>query len=286
MRAGPILRAALGVALLTGMDAVIKLQMQHQPFLVALFMRFAMGSLVSLLMLAAVRPPRPSRDSLLGNALRVPLVVLSAGSFFYSVSVLPLTEALTLAFLAPVFVAFFGAMLLGEKLDARILLALVCGFAGMIVMVWPRLKGGYDGVELGVASALFSAVAYALNLVLLRRIALREHPAIIVVFQNAGPALCLALPAAAVFVQPSGGDLAMYLLAGTLGVAGHFCVTTAFARAPASQLAAVDYTALIWASLLGCAIFGEVPLWTTYAGAALIIAGTLAVGRRRRTAAA
>lgn len=277
---GPALRAVLGIALLTGMDAVVKAQMQEQPFLQALFMRFAMGGLCALVVLAAVRPALPTRASLIGNTIRIPVVVMTAGSFFYSLSVLPLAEALTLSFLAPVFVALLGAILLKERLDRRIFEALAFGIAGMLVMVWPRLQGEVSGAGLGVAAALFSAVTYAFNLVLLRRIAMQEHPAVIVAFQNCGPALCLAVPAWLVAVPMSARDLAAYLAAGVLGVAGHLFLTSAFARAQASRLAPLEYTALVWASLLGFLVFGEVPLWTTYAGAVLIVGGAIAVSRR------
>ena len=234
MTAGPALRALLGIALLTAMDAVVKAQMQTHPFILTLFMRFAMGGLCSLAVLAFVRPRRPTRASLIGNTVRVPIVVLTAGSFFYSMSVLPLAEALTLSFLAPVFVALLGGLMLKEKLDSRILQALGFGVAGMLVMVWPRLQGQVSGAGLGVAAALFSAVTYAFNLVLLRRIALKEHPAVIVAFQNCGPALCLAIPAALSFVPMTSRDLLIYLAAGALGVAGHLTLTSAFARAEAS----------------------------------------------------
>lgn len=277
---GTALRAILGIALLTLMDAVIKAQMLQHPFLVALFMRFAMGGLCALAVLALVRPPLPTRDSVIGNLARVPVVVVTAGSFFYSISVLPLAEALTLSFLAPVFVALMGALLLKERFDSRILQALLFGVAGMLIMVWPRLQGQVSGAGLGVAAALFSALSYAFNLILLRRIALKEHPAIIVAFQNLGPALCLAIPAALVFVPMTAADVAAYGLAGALGVGGHLLLTSAFARAPASRLAPLEYTALIWASLLGYVMFAEVPLITTYAGAVLIVAGAVAVSRR------
>lgn len=280
MSVATALRAVLGIALLTAMDAVIKAQMQQHPFLLALFMRFAMGGLCALAVLAFTRPAFPTRASLIGNAARVPVVILTAGSFFYSVSVLPLAEALTLSFLAPVFVALLGGLILKERLDGRILQALGFGLAGMLVMVWPRLQGGISGAELGVAAALFSAVSYAFNLILLRKIAVKEHPAIIVLFQNAGPALCLAWPAALAFVPMDQGDLLAYLGAGALGVAGHVLLTSAFARAPASRLAPIEYTALVWASLLGWFVFGEAPLLTTYAGALLIVAGAFAVSRR------
>lgn len=280
MSRGAALRAVLGIALLTLMDAVIKAQMQQHPFLMALFMRFAMGGLCALAVLAVARPPLPNRDSLIGNLIRVPVVVVTAGSFFYSISVLPLAEALTLSFLAPVFVALMGTLLLKERFDARILQALLFGVGGMLIMVWPRLQGEVSGASLGVAAALFSAVSYAFNLILLRRIALKEHPAVIVAFQNLGPALCIAIPASFVFVPMGMDDLGAYGLAGALGVGGHLLLTSAFARAPASRLAPLEYTALIWASLLGYVMFGEAPLLTTYAGALLIVTGAIAVSRR------
>lgn len=280
MTTGTALRAVIGIALLTVMDAVIKAQMQHHTFLLALFMRFAAGGFCALIVLALVRPPFPTRDSLIGNLIRVPLVVLTAGSFFYSISQLPLAEALTLSFLAPVFVAMLGALILKERLDRRIFEALGFGLLGMLIMVWPRLRGGVTGAELGVAAALFSAVSYAFNLILLRRIAMREHPAIIVAFQNCGPALLLAIPAAFAFMPMTGQDLLAYFFAGLLGVCGHLTLTSAFARAPASRLAPIEYTALVWASLLGFAFFDEIPLWTTYAGALLIVAGAFVVSRK------
>ncbi len=280
MNAAVAFRAAFGIALLTVMDAVVKGQMHHHPFIVALFMRFAMGGICALAVLAIARPARPTRESLIGNTARVPLVVLTAGSFFYSISVLPLAEALTLSFLAPVFVALLGGLLLKEKIDKRILQALGFGLAGMLVMVWPRLQGHVSGAGLGVAAALFSAVSYAFNLIMLRRIAVREHPTVIVAFQTVGPALCLAIPAWYAFVPMSLGDLAIYLLAGALGVAGHLTLTSAYARAAASRLAPIEYTALVWASLLGFFLFDEVPLYTTYLGALLIVAGAVAVSRR------
>lgn len=280
MTLATVLRAVLGIALLTAMDAVVKGQMREHPFFMALFMRFAMGSLFALIFVAIARPSRPTRASVIGNTIRVPVVVLTASSFFYSLSLLPMAEALTLSFLAPVFVALLGGLLLKEKLGGRVYQALGFGLAGMLIMVWPRLQGHVTNAELGVAAALFSAVAYAFNLVLLRRIAQKEHPAIIVLFQNGGPALCLAIPAALVFVPMNWADLATYALAGALAVGGHFMLVSAYARAEASRLAPLEYTALVWASLLGYLMFGEVPLFTTFAGALLIVAGAVAVSRR------
>lgn len=276
----PVLMATLGIFLLTGMDAVVKAQMQNHPVVVSIFLRFVMGGLVALVAIAWLAPPRPTGPEIRANLLRVPLVVLTAGSFFYSISQLPLAEAISLSFLAPAFIAVLGVVLLKEKLDRNILLALAAGFAGMLVMLLPKLEEGITGSTLGVIAALFSAFAYAFNIILLRRLAVNQHPATIVAFQNWGPAVLL-LPAAVWFwSSPSGPDLAMFLLVGLLGTSGHLLLTYAFSRANASRLAPTEYTSLVWAAIIGFAMFGEVPTLYTFAGAALIVLGAFTLARR------
>lgn len=277
----PVLLASIGVFLLTAMDAVVKGQMQEHPVVVSIFLRFALGGLVALATLAWVRPPRPSRPELVANLIRVPLVVVTAGSFFFAISRLPLAEAIGLSFMAPAFIAVLGVLLLKEKLDASILIALAAGFAGMAAMLWPKLEEGLSGSTIGVAAALFSALSYAVNIILLRRLALRQHPATIVAFQNVGPAILLAPFALWWWSSPGAGDLAMFLLAGLLGVMGHLVLTFAFSRADASRLAPTEFTALVWAALLGFLAFGEVPTIHIWVGSALIVAGSLALAWRK-----
>jgi drug/metabolite transporter (DMT)-like permease len=278
----PYIHATCGIGLLTAMDGVVKELMLALPFAQSVFLRFGAGTLISILMLAVVRPPRPRRASIWANLARVPLVVLTASTFFLSVKELPLAEAFALAFLSPVFVALFGLVLLREHVDRRIVMALGFGLAGMAVILAPRFQEGSvaSGSALGVAAALSAAVFYALNLILLRRIAQSEHPAIIVAFQNAGPALVLAIPAALVW-QPMGWHLVgLSLAGGILAVAGHLMLTSAFSMATAARVATTEYTGLIWASIIGFALFGEVPGLGTWAGAALILCGAVVVSRR------
>ncbi len=276
----PVLQGCIGILLLTCMDAVVKAQMSAHPVIVAVCLRFAAGALIAFAVVAALKPPVPTRAEFVANAVRVPIIVLTASSFFLSVSLLPLAEAIGLSFLAPGFIALMGVLILRERLDGTILVALGAGLAGMAVMLWPKLQGGLTGSTLGVAAALFSALVYAFNIILLRRLAQAQHVATIVVFQNAGPALLLA-PLAWWFWTPQGAhDLAMYGLAGLLGVFGHMMLTRAFARAPAARIAPTEYTSLVWAALLGFAVFGETPTAYTFAGSALIVAGSLWLGRR------
>jgi drug/metabolite transporter (DMT)-like permease len=277
----PVLLAIIGVFLLTAMDAVVKGQMQSHPVVVAVFLRFAMGGLVSLAVLAWLKPPKPTASEVKANLLRVPLVVLTAGSFFLAISLLPLAEAISLAFLSPCFIAILGVIWLKERLDRAIIVALLGGLAGMVVMLWPMLQSGFSGSLLGVAAVLFSDFTYALNIILLRKLALKQHPATIVAFQNIGPALVLAPFAIWQWSSPSFSDLAMFLCAGTLGVAGHLLLTHAFSRANASRLAPTEFTSLIWAAFIGFVFFAEVPTLYTWAGAALIVAGSMLLARKQ-----
>ncbi len=281
-RRAAIPMALAGLALLTIMDAVLKARFADTPFVQAVFLRFLMGFFVAGGVWVLVRPPFPGRDRLYANALRGSLVAVTATTFFYSVKLLPLAEALALSFLSPVFVALFGAILLGERSGRPVLIGLACGLLGMAVMVGPKLGGGgaVPAPLLGVAAALVSAVSYAFNLVLLRKLAQRDHPVVIVAAQNAVPALILALPAAYVWQMPDAADLAAFLAAGALAVGGHLLLTGAFARLEASRLAPLEYTTLIWASGIGYAVFGEALTWATLAGAGLIILGSLAASRR------
>jgi S-adenosylmethionine uptake transporter len=84
----------------------------------------------------------------------------------------------------------------------------------------------------------------------------------------------------AVWQPPTLPHLGWFLVMGVLGVIGHILLTTAFAKAEAARLAPLEYTALIWAALIGYASFGEVPTLATFAGAVLIIGAALMASRR------
>lgn len=277
----PFLLASIGILLLTAMDGVLKGLMDTHPVSVAVCLRFAMGGLVAAVAMIWLRPPRPTPAEIRANLLRVPLVVLTASSFFLAVSLLPLAEAIGLSFLAPCFIALLGVVWLKERPDKLIVLALVAGFLGMAVMLWPKLQAGVTGSTLGVAAALFSAFTYAVNIILLRQLAVKQHPATIVLFQNIGPALLMAPVAAWMWSYPDWAELGLFLFAGVLGTVGHLILTFAFSRADASSIAPAEYTSLVWAALIGFALFAEVPTVYTFAGSAMIIAGSMALGRRR-----
>ncbi|MEQ1518527.1 MAG: DMT family transporter [Usitatibacteraceae bacterium] len=273
-----VILAVAAEGVLTLMDATIKSLTPFYPTFQITFMRFAMGSVFALVLFLIKRPGWPSRETVRYNGLRSLLVVLTGTTFFFALSKLAMAEAMALSFVSPLFMALFGVLLLGERFDAKIAIALVAGIAGMTVIVSGRLGGGAavsQDTLLGAGAVLVSAMAYALAMVMLRARAQVDPLATIVLFQNALPALLLAVPAATVWRPPTMAHIGMFLMIGALGVGGHTLLTHAFARAEAARLAPVHYVVLVWGIVFGFLFFAEVPTLWTLAGAALIVAATL-----------
>jgi S-adenosylmethionine uptake transporter len=161
---------------------------------------------------------------------------------------------------SPMFIALFGLLMLKEKVDVRIIGAIAIGFAGTLIVVLGQTEEASTARSwTGVAAALTSAVTYALSLVLLRQRAQRDKFLHIVVFQNVGPAV---------------------LVMGLLGFMGHMLMVTAYAKAEAARLAPLEYTALIWAVLIGYGVFSEIPTWATLGGGLLIVAAAMLTSKR------
>jgi S-adenosylmethionine uptake transporter len=267
--------------LLTLMDALIKLLTQRYATLEIAFLRYLFGLAGALVYASWARPGWPTREAALHNGLRACLITVIATSFFFALGRLPLADAIALSFISPVLTALLGALLLGERLDWRIAVALAAGFAGMILIVGAGLgAGGYGSDALiGAAAVLVSAVGYALNIIMLRHRATRDPLAQIVLIQNLGPALILAVPGVLVWTTPTAQDFALFALIGTLGVTAHTMLAHAFARIEAARLAPVQYFTLVWGVLFGFLFFAEVPALLTWLGAGLIVLGTLVTRR-------
>jgi S-adenosylmethionine uptake transporter len=280
-RLPPAMLAVLAIGVLSVMDVLIKLVGARFPTFQLVFLRFAFGFVAVSAVWLWLRPALPSREAVRVNTLRGVIGLATATSFFYALQTLPLAETIAFSFLSPLFLAGFGALLLGETLSRAIILGLVLGFGGMLVMVAGQRAGGASLEATGVMAAVASAVTYALSLVLLRQRAQRDALITIVLFQHVVPTLAMAVPAILVWVQPTAFELAIYALMAVLGVTGHFLMGMAFRRAEASKLAVTEYSALLYALVLGFVFFGEVPGLATLAGTALIVGGTLIAMRER-----
>lgn len=272
----PLLIAAGGVAFLCAMDAVMKHVVATTHPLTATFGRSLLSLIFAIPLWFAVGRPALTRDVLGAHAIRGTVMAFSAGSFFWALTVLPLAEAVTLSFVAPLIIPFIAWALLRERPRLTSLLAGAIGFAGVLVTT----QGAPESADtpertLGIVMMMAAAVAWATSLVLLRGRAGRDGPAIVVLMGGLVPALLLAPVAGAIGRMPSADAWLWLLLAAALTVAGVWMLTRAYARAEAQVLAPIEFTALAWAALLGWLFFAELPRLEVWVGAAIIIASCL-----------
>ncbi|MGL5446119.1 MAG: DMT family transporter [Rhabdaerophilum sp.] len=283
----PFLFALSGIAVLCVMDALLKAAGAHYPTFQLAFMRFVAGFVWTGTAVLILRPAFPSAETIRTNSVRGVIGAVTATSFFYGLQTLPLAEAIAFSFLSPLFLALFGALILKEVLGRFTLYGLGFGFLGMLIMTFGQgfasgsgLFGGTLHLP-GVAAATLSAITYAFGLVLLRQRAQQDALILIVLFQAMIPMILLAIPAYLVWQPVTPSHLWIFVAIGGLGLVGHMLMANAFKRAEAAVLAPTEYSAMIFAALLGLLFFSEVPGLATFAGASLVIMGTMVAMRGR-----
>lgn len=279
----PVAVACAGIGLFALMDALMKDLSLAIGAYNAVLWRCWLGAALAGGVWAALRSAWPSAALLRLHGIRAVLVAAMAVSFFWALARLPLAEAIALSFIAPIITLYLAAVLLGEKVGRDAITGSLLGLAGMAVIVSAKLGGEGGGFRdaPAVAAVLFSAVCYAFNLIIARRQAQLASPTEIAFFQNLLVASILTLAAPWLAVLPAAAWWPHLGGAAVLATASVFLLAFAYARAEAQTLVTVEYSAFLWAALLGWLWFGEMLVWQTLAGAGLIVAGCLIVARRK-----
>jgi S-adenosylmethionine uptake transporter len=275
----PLVVGALGVLAFSVLDAMLKGVSVRMPLFEVLFMRFAWGAVYSTAVFLKARQRLPDRHAIAAQFVRALVSLVAILGFVAALAVLPLANTIVLSYSTPIFMVLFGRLLLGEPITRRAMLAIAVGFAGILVTLSGRLSmmSHEPAVLVGSGGALLSGAAYALSMILVRRRSARVTIEFTILGQNWFAAL-LALPVAVAAWQPlSWRDGILFATMGVAGVVAQFLTIWAFGRAPASRLAPLEFTSLIWASLFGFVFFAEVPGAATLGGAVLIIASGLIV---------
>ncbi len=275
-RTPPLVLAMAGVMLGCVMDAMVKsLGLVYGVVLIAAS-RYVFGSIFSGATVMAMQLKLPNVSGLRRHALRAVVIAACSLLFFNCLTILPIAEATVLIFCAPLMIAPLAAWLLHEKIRPAAMLALAVGFAGVLVTVQGAEDAGENVRRLeGVASGVGAAVLYALSMVLLRQLARNDHAVTTAFLSNLFPGIYLLPVAIALGVTPAMTDLPLFALTGLTGFAMWFMLTSAYSRAQAQNVAAAEYTALIWSALLGYVFFAEIPRWQIWAGAAVVIAAVM-----------
>jgi len=271
----------LAVSTFTCLDTTSKYLSQYYPVPGIVLARY----LVQMVLMIVALTPRMGMGLVRTRHLRLQTIrgiVLAASSlvFLSALSLMPLAEAASIAFMTPIIVAVLAVPVLGERVDARTWLALAGGFAGVLLIVRP---GG--GLFTPVALLpLASAFMMALYQMLTSKLAGRDA-ALTTLFY---PALIGTVLVALVFpgqlaLPASWFHVALFVLIGVLGGLGHYFLIQAHHFAPTSMLSPFMYAQLLTAIVLGWLVFGQLPDAVAFIGMAAIAAsGLLLILRHRR----
>ena len=285
-RTPALVLAMVGVMLGCVMDALLKhLGFVYGVVLIAT-LRYVFGIVFSGATFAVMRLKVPSLSGLRRHALRSVVITGSSLLFVNCLTILPIAEATVLIFCAPLMIAPLATWLLGEKMRPAAVLALGVGFLGVLVTVQGAEAGADNARRMeGILSGIGASGCYALSMVLLRQLARHDHVVTTAFLSNVFPAIYLLPFAIALGGTPAPADLPMFALTGLIGFGMWFMLTSAYSRAQAQNVAAAEYTALIWSAALGYLFFAETPRWQVWAGAAVVVAAVLMSAwdsRRRR----
>lgn len=223
--------------------------------------------------LYSLRSQRPGLQMLRGAAL------LGSSLFFISgLRFLPIAEASATGFVSPLFVTALSIVFLGESVGVRRWIATAVGLIGVLIILRP----GTGAFHPAAFFPMVSALAWACTLVMTRMLSGREHALTTMTYSSITGACIMCALVPFVWVAPSWHDVLFGIFIGIASTAGQWIVVLAFRYADASVLAPFSYTQLLWVSILGFVIFGELPDIWTVVGAVFIVGSGLYTAHRER----
>jgi drug/metabolite transporter (DMT)-like permease len=239
--------------------------------------------LVFLLIMAPAMVPGTKLYALptgrLGLQMMRGAALLGSSLFFISgLRFLPIAEASATGFVSPLFVTALSIVFLGESVGLRRWLATAAGLIGVLIILRP----GSSAFHVAAAFPLVSAFCWALTLIMTRMLSGKDRAATTMTYSSIAGFLILSALVPLVWIAPHWHDVMFGILVGVASTAGQWIVVLAFRYADASVLAPFSYTQLLWVSILGFIIFGEVPDAWTITGAAFIVASGLYTAHRER----
>lgn len=258
------------------------LTFQFDPFQTQ-FLRYLMGLAVMLPLVLRSGPGAFRPNGLSGQLWRG--VVHTGGLLFWFAALphLPIADTTAIGFTTPIFIMIGAALVLREPVVAARWVAAAVGFAGVMIVVYPKLSasGGVWSLAMLISSPLFAA-----SFLITKALTRRDSSEVIVVWQSITVSL-FTLPFALIHWQwPTAAQWAIFLVCGLLGSTGHWCLTNAYRLADISATQGVRFLDLVWASVLGYLVFADRPSASTIAGGCVIFGATVWIARREAVRAA
>ncbi len=262
----------VAILLLSIMDALLKWMAQSYPALEIVFIRNIVGLLPLSIFLLREKGWRVlATKRLPAHFGRSIISLLAMACFTTSLGKMKLADATAVLFSAPLFMTALSGPLLAERVGVHRWLAVLIGFAGVLIVLRPG-KGLF---ELSAFLCVAAAVFYALTTIAIRALSKTESTAAIVCYNQIGIVVFTSFFMPELWKTPTLTDLALFIVLGLLGGFGQIALTQACRLAPLSLLAPFDYTGMLWAVFLGYFVWNELPDRFVIFGVVLVALSTL-----------
>ena len=205
------------------------------------------------------------------------LILLTANiSFFYSISVISLPKALTLAFVAPLVVTAFSPFFLGESVGYRRWTAVVIGFIGSLVVIRP----GFVEINLASLAALGTGIMYGFYLIITRKLSTSDNPLLTLLLTGVVGAIIATTFMPFVWVSPTLNQWSIMAAIGLFACIGHLFIILSLKYADASKLAPFSYFEIVTNIIIAYYFFGDFPDSWTFLGLFIIVFSGIYISRR------
>ena len=205
------------------------------------------------------------------------LILLTANiSFFYSISVISLPKALTLAFVAPLVVTAFSPFFLGESVGYRRWTAVIIGFIGSLVVIRP----GFVEINLASLAALGTGIMYGFYLIITRKLSTSDNPLLTLLLTGVVGAIIATTFMPFVWVSPTFNQWSIMAAIGLFACIGHLFIILSLKYADASKLAPFSYFEIVTNIIIAYYFFGDFPDSWTFLGLFIIVFSGIYISRR------
>ena len=217
-------------------------------------------------------------DRLYVQIFRPALLVCSISSLFFGLTYLPIAEATTIGFVAPLFITALSVPILKEKVGIHRWSAVAVGLIGVIIIVRP----GGDLWHFASIMPLLGALFFALFQIMTRLLSTTEKTYTTLFYTGLGGFVWSSLIVPFVWITPSYIYFLVFFITGAMGAIAHLCMINAFDRAEASLLAPYNYTKLLWVSIFGYLVFDDIPSLDMWIGAVIIVSAGIYIFYREK----
>jgi drug/metabolite transporter (DMT)-like permease len=260
----------------TLMLSFLKLAQEDVNVYTAGFLRFFFGLLIILPFMIKTKfnifKTIHFKKHLYRSILNLPAMLL----YFSTLVMLPIEKVTAISFVVPLIVTILAVFFLGEKIYIFRTLALVLGFSGMLIILRP----GFVDVSIGVYMALFSSLLWSIVIIITKKISKDDSAITILAYQSVFMSIFCFIVVLFFWETPTTKTIVYLILSALSGTVLHLAINHAYKLVDVSMTQPYSFLNLVFASIIGYFIFGEIPDFYTWIGASIIFIGIFIISYR------